>query len=153
MGSSRSVSKRNGEVGVWQVASKSMASDWRSSITTGSPMMRTWGDLVKELGAEDRVLYRATRTGMYFANNFFKLSSPLDVLRFTPLSFANRIRLGLLALRARAVRDWKELEALTAEEWLVARWTPGLPWSGSPLLHGKFGPFASQISAVWFGTS
>ena len=109
------------------------------------------GDLVKELGAEDRVLYRPTRTGMYFANNFFKLSSPLDVLRFTPLSFANRIRLGLLALRARAVQDWKELEALTAEEWLVklgGRQVYRVVWE--PLLHGKFGPFASQISAVWF---
>jgi protoporphyrinogen oxidase len=109
------------------------------------------GDLVKELGAEDRVLYRPTRTGMYFAKNFFKLSSPVDVLRFTPLSFANRIRLGLLALRARAVRDWKELESLTAEEWLVklgGRQVYRVVWE--PLLHGKFGPFASQISAVWF---
>jgi protoporphyrinogen oxidase len=88
---------------------------------------------------------------MYFANNFFKLSSPLDVLRFTPLSFANRIRLGLLALRARAVQDWKELEELTAEEWLVklgGRQVYRVVWE--PLLQGKFGPFAPRISAVWF---
>ena len=108
-------------------------------------------DLVQEMGAEDRILYRPTRTGMYFANNFFKLSSPLDVLRFTPLSFPSRIRLGLLALRARAVRDWKELESVSAEDWLVklgGREVYRVVWE--PLLEGKFGPFASRISAVWF---
>ncbi|MBW3629616.1 MAG: NAD(P)/FAD-dependent oxidoreductase [Gemmatimonadetes bacterium] len=109
------------------------------------------GDLVKELGTEDRILYRPTRTGMYFANHFFKLSSPLDVLRFTPLSFPSRIRLGLLALRARAVKNWKELEGLTAEEWLVklgGAEVYRVVWE--PLLQGKFGPFAKRVSAVWF---
>ncbi|HEX2609434.1 MAG TPA: FAD-dependent oxidoreductase, partial [Gemmatimonadales bacterium] len=76
-------------------------------------------DLVRELGREDQVLHRATRTGMYFAHQFFRLSTPADVLRFTPLSLAGRLRLGLLALRARRVREWQELEDLTAEEWLI----------------------------------
>lgn len=109
------------------------------------------GDLVKELGVEDRVVYRPTRTGMYFANRMFRLSSPVDVLRFTPLPLVDRIRLGLLALRARAVKDWRELESLTAKEWLLKLGGPNVyrvVWE--PLLNGKFGPFASQISAVWF---
>ena len=109
------------------------------------------GDLVKELGVEDRVVYRPTRTGMYFANSVFRMSSPADVLKFTPLPFIDRLRLGLLALRARAVKDWKALEAVTAEEWLVrlgGRNVYRVVWE--PLLNGKFGPFASSISAVWF---
>ena len=109
------------------------------------------GDLVKELGVEDRVVYRPTRTGMYFANSVFRMSSPMDVLKFTPLRLVDRLRLGLLALRARAVKDWKPLEAVTAEEWLVrlgGRSVYRVVWE--PLLAGKFGPFASSISAVWF---
>jgi protoporphyrinogen oxidase len=108
-------------------------------------------DLVSELGVADRVIYRPTRTGMYFANTVFRMSSPADVLRFTPLRFLDRLRLGILALRARAVKDWTPLEALTAEEWLVqlgGREVFRVVWE--PLLHGKFGPFASSISAVWF---
>src|SRR5215208_3843736 len=108
-------------------------------------------DLVKELGVSDRVVYRPTRTGMYFANTVFRMSSPMDVLKFTPLRFIDRLRLGILALRARAVKDWKPLEALTAEEWLIrlgGREVFRVVWE--PLLHGKFGPFASSISAVWF---
>jgi protoporphyrinogen oxidase len=108
-------------------------------------------DLVRELGQEDRVLHRPTRTGMYFAHRFFRLSTPLDVLRFSPLSPMARLRLGLLALRARKVSDWRQLEDLSAEEWLVrlgGREVYDVVWK--PLLEGKFGLHAPDISAVWF---
>jgi protoporphyrinogen oxidase len=108
-------------------------------------------ELAGELGTEDRIVYRATRTGLYFANRVFRLSSPADVLRFTPLSPIGRIRLGVLALRARAVKHWRALETLTAEEWLVGmggREVYDVVWR--PLLEGKFGPYAGEVSAVWF---
>jgi protoporphyrinogen oxidase len=108
-------------------------------------------DLVTELGEQDRIVYRPTRTGMYFANRIFRLSSPADVLRFTPLPLADRIRLGILALRARGVKDWRALESETAEEWLIrlgGERVYRVVWQ--PLLEGKFGPFASRVSAVWF---
>lgn len=107
--------------------------------------------LIDELGLNDRVEINPTNTGVYYANNFFKLSTPWDLLNFTPLSFTDRIRLGLLALRARQVKDWMVLEDKTAHEWLrelggdnVYR----IVWE--PLLKGKFGPYAEQVSAVWF---
>jgi protoporphyrinogen oxidase len=108
-------------------------------------------EIVRELGTEDHILYRPTRTGMYFAHQFFRLSSPADLLRFTPLPFLDRLRLGLLALRARRVRDWRTLEELTAEEWLArlgGEKVYRIVWE--PLLQGKFGPVAREISAVWF---
>ena len=107
--------------------------------------------LIDELGLNDRVEINPTNTGVYYANNFFKLSTPWDLLNFKPLSFSDRIRLGLLALRARQVKDWMVLEDKTAHEWLrelggdnVYR----IVWE--PLLKGKFGPYAEQVSAVWF---
>jgi protoporphyrinogen oxidase len=109
------------------------------------------GDLVKELGEEDKIVYRPTRTGMYFANRIFRLSSPTDVLRFTPLPLVDRVRLGILALRARGVKDWRALENETAEDWLIrlgGERVYRVVWQ--PLLEGKFGPFASTVSAVWF---
>jgi protoporphyrinogen oxidase len=107
-------------------------------------------ELIQELNAEDRVIYRQTRTGMYFAGRFFKLSTPLDVLRFTALSLPNRLRLGMLALRVRRIQDWRRLECLTAGEWVSSVAGASVfatVWE--PLLRGKFGPFASEISAVW----
>jgi len=107
--------------------------------------------LIDELGLNERIEVYPTNTGVYYANNFFKLSTPLDLLNFTPLTFVDRLRLGLLALRARRVKEWRPLEDKSAEEWLrelggedVYR----VVWR--PLLIGKFGPYAESISAVWF---
>jgi protoporphyrinogen oxidase len=107
--------------------------------------------LIDELGLKDRVAINPTNTGVYYANNFFKLSTPWDLLNFTPLAFTDRIRLGLLALRARKVDDWRELENKTAVEWLKdlgGERVYRVVWE--PLLKGKFGPVADDISAVWF---
>ena len=107
--------------------------------------------LIDELGLNDRVEINPTNTGVYYANNFFKLSTPWDLLNFTPLSFIDRIRLGLLALRARRVKDWMVLEDKTAHEWLIELGGENVyrvVWE--PLLKGKFGPYAGEVSAVWF---
>ena len=108
-------------------------------------------NLIAELGQSDQVLTRPTRTGTYYAHDFFKLSTPLDLLRFSPLPFFDRLRLGLLALRARRVKDWRALEEHTAADWLremggerVYR----VVWA--PLLQGKFGDLAEEVAAVWF---
>src|SRR5688500_15230634 len=42
-------------------------------------------ELIEELGRQQDILLRPTRTGLYFAHNFYRLSSPLDVLKFAPL--------------------------------------------------------------------
>lgn len=108
-------------------------------------------ELVKELNVEDQVTYRSTRTGIYYANNFFKLSSPLDLLTFEPLHLLNRLRLGLFIFWVRRIKNWKELESISAQEWLLkvcGKQVYQVIWE--PLLRGKFGVFAESVSAVWF---
>ena len=106
--------------------------------------------LAEELGLTAQVLTRPIRTGTYYAHNVFRLSSPLDVLRFTPLALPDRLRLGWLALRARHLRDWRGLEHRSAADWL--RQVGGervyqVVWE--PLLRGKFGDLAEEVAAVW----
>jgi protoporphyrinogen oxidase len=108
-------------------------------------------DLVQELGLSSQVEVHPSSTGVYFANSFFRLSTPWDLLNFSPLGLLDRIRLGMLALRARRVTDWLELEDKTAEQWLRELGGANVyrvVWE--PLLKGKFGPYADSISAVWF---
>jgi protoporphyrinogen oxidase len=108
-------------------------------------------DLVREIGCEDQVVVRPTRTGMYYAQHFYQLSSPIDLIKFTPLNLLDRLRLGWLVIAARAVTDWTKLDHLTAREWLIktcGREVYRVVWE--PLLVGKFGPYADQVSAVWF---
>jgi protoporphyrinogen oxidase len=108
-------------------------------------------DLIKDIGKSGEVVFRPTRTGMYYANTIFRLSTPLDLLKFKALSFPNRIRLGLLALQARRIKDWTAIEHMTARDWLIKLAGPEVfrvVWE--PLLVGKFGPYADKVGAVWF---
>lgn len=108
-------------------------------------------ELIEELGENSNVLLRPTRTGMYYADQFFRLSTPLDLLRFKALPFLDRIRLGVAVLRARSVKDWSKLEHLSAKEWLIdlcGQRAYDVVWD--PLLTGKFGSVAEDVSAVWF---
>nr|WSZ94900.1 FAD-dependent oxidoreductase [Streptomyces sp. NBC_00857] len=110
-------------------------------------------ELCAELGVSDLMEPHLTRTGMYYANSVYRLSKPIDVLRFAPLSLLDRVRLGLMALRAGRVRNWRELESRTAEEWLVSlggRKVYEVVWR--PLLEGKFGSYAPQVGATWMWT-
>ncbi|WP_202532715.1 NAD(P)/FAD-dependent oxidoreductase [Streptomyces sp. SID3212] len=109
--------------------------------------------LCAELGVSDAVEAHVTRTGMFYANSIYRLSRPTDLLRFAPLPLRDRLRLGLLALRAQRVKDWRELEHRTAEEWLVSlggRRVYDVVWR--PLLEGKFGHYADQVGATWMWT-
>jgi len=106
--------------------------------------------LVEELGKSGEIVYRQTKTGSYYANSLFRLSSPLDLLSYTPLSFIGRIRLGLLVFQAQMVKDWRKIEHLKAVDWLKSMCgneVYEMVWK--PLLAGKFGKFASEIGAVW----
>lgn len=106
--------------------------------------------LLEELGLKDRLSLLPTKTGMYFDGKYFNLSTPLDLLRFTPLPFIDRIRLGLLVLRVRGVKDWKRIEHMSIREWLeplCGKNAYRVVWE--PLVNSKFSVFADAINAVW----
>lgn len=106
--------------------------------------------LVRELGLEGEIQIMPSKTGMYFNGRHWRLSTPLDLLRFKPLSLIDRIRLGLLVLRVRSVKDWRAIEHLTIREWLeplCGKNVYRVVWQ--PLIENKFGIFADAINAVW----
>ncbi|HEY9130992.1 MAG TPA: NAD(P)/FAD-dependent oxidoreductase [Dyella sp.] len=107
--------------------------------------------LVEELGLSDLILTLPSRTGMYYNKRLWKLSTPLDVLRFSPLPFIDRLRLGWLVFQVRKVKDWKSIEHLTIREWLeplCGKNVFKVVWE--PLIRSKFSIFAEDINAVWF---
>lgn len=107
--------------------------------------------LIEELGLSSQVVTKPTNTGVFFANKIHRLSTPMDLLRFKALPVIDRFRLGFLALRARQLKNWRSLESKSAGEWLRELGGENVyrvVWE--PLLKGKFGPYAEQISAVWF---
>ena len=106
--------------------------------------------LARELGLEQDILCLPTRTGIFFNGRIWNLSTPLDLLRFTPLSFIDRLRLGFLVLLVRRIKDWKTIEHLSIREWLeplCGKAVYRLVWE--PLITSKFSIYAETINAVW----
>jgi protoporphyrinogen oxidase len=99
---------------------------------------------------ENDVIALPSRTGMYFNGRMWKLSTPMDLLRFTPLSIIDRIRLGLLVILVRRIKDWHIIEHLTIREWLeplCGKNVFKVVWE--PLISSKFSRYADTVSAVW----
>lgn len=108
-------------------------------------------ELVRNLDKHCELFSKEVKTGTYISGKCYQLSKPLDLLRFTPLTFRERILFGINTLRAQRIKDWKILESKTAHEWLKSLYGPKayqLIWE--PLLIGKFGKYCQEISAVWF---
>lgn len=108
-------------------------------------------DICRELGLGEKLKSKNSNTGLYYANSRFRLSSPLDLLKLKAIPFLDRVRTGLMVLAARQIKDWRTLENQSAEDWIIkhgGRKAFDVIWR--PLLQGKFGIEAANISAVWF---
>lgn len=107
-------------------------------------------ELVDELGMTGDVITLPSRTGMYFNGRMWKLSTPMDLLRFTALPLLDRIRLGLLVFQVRRIKDWRSIEHLSVREWLESlcgRNVYRVVWE--PLITSKFSIYAEAVNAVW----
>ncbi len=95
--------------------------------------------LARELGIEDQLRYKTTRTGFYHNGKLYSMNNIIEFLKFPPLNWIDRFRLGLTILYAQFVRDWHSLEGVSVEDWLVrlsGRNTYQNIWR--PLLRAKF---------------
>jgi protoporphyrinogen oxidase len=106
--------------------------------------------LIEELGLSSLLQWREPATAMFWQGKTFPFASPLDLLRFEPLGFLQRIRLGIVALFLMRYNNWRRLESVTAEQW-VRRWAGSAVYETiwGPLLRGKFGSSAGQVSMTW----
>ena len=106
--------------------------------------------LVTELGLGARLHWHPTRTAFYHDHRYYPFGTPLDLLRFSPVPWLQRVRFGLHILRARHRSQWRALDQIPAKAWLID--TIGAEayqaiWH--PLLKVKFGDYHDQISAAW----
>ena len=107
-------------------------------------------DLIHELGLGDRLAWLESKVGLYHSGRIWDFATPLDLLRFKPLSLAQRIRLGLWTFALQKTRRWQKFEGVTAQEWLTGHLgaeTYRTIWE--PMLRGKFGEYYDRISMAW----
>lgn len=76
-------------------------------------------DLSAELGIADHLRFRETKMGFYYQSEIHSMNNIIEFLRFPPLGWIDRFRLGLTVFYAQFVRNWHNLESISVEKWLV----------------------------------
>ncbi len=107
-------------------------------------------ELCAELGIADQMRFHETRTGFYHDGQIYSMNNIVEFLKFPPLGWIDRFRLGLTVLAAQRVRDWRDLESVSVEEWLLklsGRTTYDNIWR--PMLKAKFDGSFDDVPATW----
>ena len=108
-------------------------------------------NLIDDIGLGQQMRWYQSKVGTLHGGKIYNFVTPIDLLKFKPLSLVNRIRLGLVTLMLRKQKDWRKLESITATDWLRKRAGKQVYdtfWG--PMLRGKFGEeFYDQIGMPW----
>jgi len=110
--------------------------------------------MIREIGLEDKLVWVETKTGFYFDGKLFSMSDIAEFLKFPPINFFDKFRLGLTIISATIIKDWKRMEKIPVEKWLCR-------WSGRrvfekiwlPLLKAKLGDYYKETSASFIWTT
>ena len=106
--------------------------------------------LVDELGLKEDLRFRALPTGIYYDGRLHPFGTPREMLAFPPLRPVDRVRFAASAAYLKALRRYERLEEVEALAWTrkrAGKRTTDVIWE--PLLRGKFGPRAPEISMAW----
>ena len=107
--------------------------------------------LYDEVGLPDELEWRDSSNAFFVDGRQWPFTSPLDLLRFKPLSPLGRVRMGAAVLAVQKFgKDPEPYEGVLARDWIRKRMGKGawdVVWG--PLLRGKFGDRAEDLAMVW----
>ena len=107
-------------------------------------------ELIHELGLGDKLEWLESKVGLYYGGKIWDFATPMDLLRFKPLSLVQRLRVGFWTFVLQKTSNWRKFESITARDWIVDHMGDRayqVIWE--PLLRGKFGEYFDQISMTW----
>ena len=110
--------------------------------------------IITEIGLENELIWVETKTGFFSDGKLYSMSNVFEFLKFPPINLVDKFRLGLTIIVASLIKDWKRMEGILVEKWL-------LRWSGKrvfekiwlPLLKAKLGDHYKETSASFIWTT
>jgi protoporphyrinogen oxidase len=106
--------------------------------------------LIKDLGIADKLFFRKTSMGVYNSGKIFDFNSPVDLLKFSPINFIDKIKFGLTSIYLGKFAKWENFEHISCMDWFkkwAGKSTTDSLWA--PLLKIKFGPYTSKVPLAW----
>ena len=108
-------------------------------------------ELVQEIGLSESIRWIASTVGTLYDGKIYPFVTPLDLMKFKPLSIVDRVRMGLVTLYLQRQKRWRKYEGITADDWLRRHAGKG-PYEAfwGPMLRGKFGDdFFDKVGMPW----
>ncbi|MEO5618240.1 MAG: FAD-dependent oxidoreductase [Candidatus Eisenbacteria bacterium] len=107
-------------------------------------------DWIRELGLESELMWRPTAMGFMYQNRVFPMNTAMDLLRFSPLTVLERVRMGWMGLKARSLGTAPALDNISAADWIrgmIGERAFNILWK--PLLSAKIGDHYPALPALW----
>ncbi len=121
---------------------------YHCTLPSDGPLLR----VLESLGIRQDVYWKPTTFGYADNGKFFPLNTALDLLKFAPLRFIDRVRVGITGLVGRMVSD-KGLDDVTTVSWLTKlSGKNAFAKFWRPMLEAKFGDRYQDVPALWFWT-
>ena len=106
--------------------------------------------LLKELGIEDKLKFHPTTMGIYRGGKHYNFNGPMDLLKFKPLKFLDKVRFVFTSLYLAKCAKWEEGEETSSIEWFrrfSGKSTAECIWE--PMHRIKFGDYTSVVPLTW----
>lgn len=126
----------------------------------GSPLEKAYHHLFKtdtdiiglaqELGIGEKLEWHDSSVAIYYGDHLYPFVTPIDLIKFKPLSFFNRIRAGLVVFYLQKTKNWQQFEKVSAYAWMrkwAGKQVCDVIWE--PLLKGKFDTYYDKVSMAW----
>lgn len=105
--------------------------------------------LSKEVGISP--IFLRPKTCVYWHRKIYPFDSPIDLMKFSGLSWIDKFRMGIVLALFKLLPNGKFLEKWTAEKGLkFLMGENGYKTIWEPLLTGKFSEFAGLVNLAWF---
>jgi protoporphyrinogen oxidase len=107
-------------------------------------------ELCLELGVEKQLKYYKSSMAYYTNKKTYPFGSPIDLLRFSPLNFINKIKFVASIFSLQKVSHIKDVQEFSAKEWFELN-SYGEVWRiiWEPLFKLKFSNLSDSVSLVW----
>lgn len=107
-------------------------------------------DLCKELDIQDTLKWYTSSMAYYIDNRLYPFGKPIDLLKFKPLGFIEKIKFGISIIHMQFFVDMEKLKNISAKDWFY-QYGYSKVWDiiWEPLFRLKFADISNDISIVW----
>lgn len=119
---------------------------YHCQMPSDNPLLK----LIDEVGIMDQLYWKPTRMGFIVDKKRYSFNTPMDLLKFKPISFIERLRFGIVSLSIRYLGKGKDLDNLPIEEWFTKLYGSNI-WNKilKQLFLSKFGDHSGNLPSLY----